>query len=269
MEDNRPSYRLEMFEGPLDLLLSLIAKNQIDIYDIPIAEIFDQYTAYLEKMKELDMEIAAEFLAMASQLMLIKSRMLLPKEVVDGEEIDPREDLVRTLLEYRRAKEEARFLGDRYAVYFGRYTKETDEVGVDRTYVEEQQTAYLLSAMERMMERFRLEERMQNKDASKTLASILTNRPASIKERTAKILTLLRKKQQVGFLELMTQCRTRSEIVASFMAVLALIARQKIGTLYQESAPDDPVIVLLDDGARDDPDGAAGEDRDGLDVFGF
>ena len=120
MEDNKPSYKLEVFEGPLDLLLSLIAKNEIDIYDIPIAVIFEQYMDYINMMKRLDMEIASDFIVMASELMLIKSRMLLPKTVVDGVEVDPREELVQTLLEYRRAKEEAVYLADRYARFSGR-----------------------------------------------------------------------------------------------------------------------------------------------------
>ena len=100
------NFKLEIFEGPLDLLLSLISKNKVDIYDIPISLILDQYLEYLEDMRRMDMDIAGEFITMASELMLIKSRMLLPKSPLE-EDIDPRERLAQALIEYKRAKEAA------------------------------------------------------------------------------------------------------------------------------------------------------------------
>ena len=94
------SFKLEVFEGPLDLLLKLIAKNKVDIYDIPISLIFDQYMEYIEQAREMDMELAGEFINMAVQLMLIKSRMLLPKPAnSDAVEEDPREELTALLKE--------------------------------------------------------------------------------------------------------------------------------------------------------------------------
>jgi segregation and condensation protein A len=105
---------MEVFEGPLDLLLSLIAKHKMDIRDIQIAIIFDQYMEYVEEMKRMDMEIAGEFITMASELMYIKSRMLLPKQ-----EEDPREELVRVLMEYKTAKEIAGWLSDREEDFAG------------------------------------------------------------------------------------------------------------------------------------------------------
>lgn len=259
MEENRPSYKLEVFEGPLDLLLSLIAKNQIDIYDIPIAEIFEQYTAYIEEMKRLDMDIASEFLVMASELMLIKSRLLLPKEVVDGVEVDPREELVQTLLEYRRAKEEAVFLADRYRIYFGRYTKETDEVGVDKTFVSEQESAFLTEALARILRRIRLDESMHNEDASRTLNSILNDRPATVSERTVAVITSLRKTRVARFMDLMLECRTKSEVIASFMAILSLISRQRIVADYDDGDPTDPRIRLIDDSMLEEEEEATEE----------
>ena len=105
--------KLEMFEGPLDLLLFLIRKNEIDIYDIPIAVITKQFLEYVEIIKELDLELAGDFLLMAATLMKIKSRMLLPSDEEDDEELeDPREELVRRLLEYQQYKEVASWLED-------------------------------------------------------------------------------------------------------------------------------------------------------------
>ena len=246
MEDNKPSYKLEVFEGPLDLLLSLIAKNEIDIYDIPIAVIFEQYMDYINMMKRLDMEIASDFIVMASELMLIKSRMLLPKTVVDGVEVDPREELAQTLLEYRRAKEEAVYLADRYARFYGRYTKETDEVGIDKTYVSDQESVYLIDALSRLLQRVRLDESMKNDDAEKTLSHILHQKPASIAERTGAIFSMLQEKKKLRFLEIMYSCRSKSEIIASFMAILSLISSQRVVTEYAEDDAFNPNVCLVE-----------------------
>ena len=123
--DGKYQVRLEAFEGPMELLLHLIQVNKIDIYDIPIAALTEQYMAYLAEMRRFDIEVASEFLVMAATLLLIKSRMLLPKtpkETEEDEEIDPREELVRRIVEYQRykkvslemaerAEEESRFVG--------------------------------------------------------------------------------------------------------------------------------------------------------------
>jgi segregation and condensation protein A len=112
------SYRLnlDVFEGPFDLLLYLIKKNEIDVYDIPIATILDEFLAYVEVIKELDLDVAGDFILMGATLMHIKSRMLLPQESLaleEGAETDPRADLVRQLLEYKRYKEVAHSLEER------------------------------------------------------------------------------------------------------------------------------------------------------------
>ena len=107
------TYKLEQFEGPLDLLLSLIQKNKVSITDIPIALICDQYVEYIARAQELDMELASEFIVMASELMLIKSRMLLPKTEEESE--DPRATLTDALLRYQQAKEAAQKLSPMYA----------------------------------------------------------------------------------------------------------------------------------------------------------
>ena len=194
------------------------------------------------------MDVASEFIVMASELMLIKSRMLLPKVVVEGVEVDPREDLVRTLLEYQRAKEEAAYLADRYKQFFGRFTKETDEVGVDKTFVADQESAYLLEALERILKRIRLDEDMKNEDAAKTLTHIITQRPSTVSERTDVILATLREKRKASFMDLMMACRSRSEIIASFMAILALISSQKIVARYDENDQSyNPEIHLVEE----------------------
>ena len=111
-------YKSETFDGPLDLLLSLIQKNKVSIYDIPIAEILDQYVDYMESMRSENIQIAAEFIVMAAELIYIKSKMLLPRE---EEEEDPREGLVNALVEYQKIKVAAAFFGERMEFFFSRY----------------------------------------------------------------------------------------------------------------------------------------------------
>ncbi|HEY8488437.1 MAG TPA: segregation/condensation protein A [Thermaerobacter sp.] len=125
--------RLDQFEGPLDLLLQLIEKQEIDIHDIPIARITEQYLAHLEAMRQLDLEVTSEFVVLAAQLIDIKARMLLPPEPRPGEdeepaEEDPREELVRRLLEYRQYKEAARYLSQLAERYGGRYPRLAEAV---------------------------------------------------------------------------------------------------------------------------------------------
>ena len=135
------TYRLEAFEGPLDLLLSLIQKNKVEISDIPIALICDQYMAYITEAERLDMDLASEFIVMASELMLIKSKMLLPK--AEPEEEDPRAELADALRKYQQAKAAAALLGKAYPTFSGRMVKDTDEISVDKTFVADQSVTSL------------------------------------------------------------------------------------------------------------------------------
>jgi len=143
------TYKLEEFEGPLDLLLSLISKNKVNIEDIPISLICDQYMSYIAEAQRLDMELASEFIVMASELMLIKSRMLLPKADDDTE--DPRKVLTDALIRYQQAKAAATKFAPLYAYYSGRMAKDTDEVTVDREFVADQKPESLCIAVKRII----------------------------------------------------------------------------------------------------------------------
>lgn len=143
------TYKLDKFEGPLDLLLNLIHKNKVQIEDIPISLICDQYIEYIAKAQELDIELAVEFLSMASELMLIKSRMLLPREV--PEEEDPRARLAEAIARLEAAKKAAEKLGERFKIYGGRMAKDTDEISVDKTFVADQDPQKLYDAMRRVL----------------------------------------------------------------------------------------------------------------------
>ena len=148
------SYHLPSFDGPLDLLLALIAKNKIDITDIPIALIFDQYMEYISAAQALDMELAGEFIIMASRLMLIKSRMLLPRE--EKEEEDPR---AAALLEYSRIKGVSEMLGSYYEAHGGRIAKDPETLPDDKSYVADDSIARLERAFRSVLTgRFRSEK---------------------------------------------------------------------------------------------------------------
>ena len=146
--NNKLNFKLEVYEGPLDLLLALIAKNKVSIYDIPISLIFEQYMEYIDAMREMDMEVAGEFINMAAELMLIKSRMILPKAKSDTEEEDPRAALAAALIAYKRAKMAATPLAALYSEYSGRTVKETDEIDVDNSYVAPHELDMLVKALQ-------------------------------------------------------------------------------------------------------------------------
>ena len=239
------SYKLEVFEGPLDLLLSLISKNKVDIYDIPISLIFDQYMDYIDKLQELNMDVASSFIVMASELMLIKSRMLLPKPKNEEEE-DPRDDLVTLLLMYQQAKKCAQELSERWDTYSGRYIKETDEVLVDKNFVSDQDTAYLVKALEKLVLRIKLDKAAENEDSTVTLNSIVRKKPASVSARTRFILEHLKERGHILFEDLMLMSESRSELVASFIALLTLISVQRVMVSLED--PENPMVVMKEGG---------------------
>lgn len=216
------TYHLEKFDGPLDLLLSLIAKNKVNIADIPISLICDQYMAYLSAAQALDMEIAAEFLVMASELMLIKSRMLLPR--LEEEEEDPRAALADALLQYQRAKAAAVKLNERFALYGGRMAKDTDEISVDRSFTADHDPELLRKALRHIL----AQTKSHPRDASPTFTPLIA-RPIVPVE--AKIIGILGHMQAHGastLSELLAGSASRSDLIAAFLGVLELIKVRRL-----------------------------------------
>ena len=129
--------RLDIFEGPLDLLLYLIKKDHLNVYDIPIAEVVNQYIQFLELMQLLDINVASEYMVMAANLISIKSKMLLPREEVEEElEEDPREELIKKLLEYEKFKEAAEFLRDKEVERNRYYRRPSQDSAPTEVYIE-------------------------------------------------------------------------------------------------------------------------------------
>jgi len=211
---------LDIFEGPLDLLLYLIKKNEVDIYDIPIAVITDQYLEYLDLMKALNLDVVGEFLVMASTLTAIKSRMLLPPsedEEEGDEEIDPRAELMEHLLEYQRYKEAAHQLKDRDLLekdIFTRIQSEEQSLQVDKdTAVIEVNLFDLVDALRKVIER---------KDLAGDFMEVTVEK-ISVKDKMVEILEKLKENQQITFQSLFDEITTRYEIIVAFLSILELM----------------------------------------------
>ncbi|MBE6639064.1 MAG: segregation/condensation protein A [Ruminococcaceae bacterium] len=252
--DDALRFKLETFEGPLDLLLKLIAKNKVDIMDIPIVLIFDQYMEYIDRMKRMDMDIAGEFITMAAELMLIKSKMLLPKQKNEEEE-DPRAVLAAALTAYKCAKEAAGELNTRYAVYGGRMVKESEDIAPDTSYVAPQDTDALIHAFEKLLRRKKLQEESKNAAPAKTLQEIVTKKITPIQHRVYSVLRHLKKNGSTPFEALMlASSTTRSDLIASFAALLQLIRRHLV--IITVDDPENPILEINYDRTKFSPDSA-------------
>lgn len=214
--------KLEKFEGPFDLLFYLIEKNQIDIYDIPILEITDQYMDYLNAMQELDLEIASEFLVMAATLLHIKSRMLLPsREPVAEDEVDPREELILKLVEYKKYKEFAQALKEREQKWERVHYKLPEPLPqIDVEYELDVSPVVLRSVFIDVMKRYK--EKMN--DVSTKMKRILNQEKVSLKSKVREILDFLGRGIRICFNKLYnTKEKSRLEVATGFLAMLQVV----------------------------------------------
>ena len=218
-----PIYKIETFEGPLDLLLTLIQKNKMDIRDIQITIIFDQYMEYIEQMKALDMEIAGEFIVMASELMYIKSKMLLPR--LEPEEEDPRKRLELALIEYKRAKEAAKYFEQQFSTYGRRMTKDTDEIPPDTKHISKQDLSLLEKALERLIAR----KEARTEEPYSTISPIIQRVIVPVGVTVRKVVKRLRECGKMRFEQLFDDAANRSEAVALFLAILTLVKEGHMG----------------------------------------
>ncbi|KAF1304220.1 MULTISPECIES: segregation/condensation protein A [Enterococcus] len=222
--------KLAVFEGPLDLLLHLIQKLELDIYDIPIADVTEQYMEYIHTMKTLELEVAGEYLVMAASLMAIKSQMLLPKQelepIDDAYEEDPREALVAQLLEYRKYKYAAEQLSEKAEERSQYYTKEPMDIEDYRETTEELpehqlNTIDLFLAFHQM-----LEKRKKRKVLETTISADENTIEEKIKELQEKMRQFTGKRGRS--FESFFVSYSKSEIVATFLALLELMKKGQI-----------------------------------------
>jgi segregation and condensation protein A len=250
--------KLDAFEGPLDLLLHLIEKNKVNIYDIPIAEITEQYLMYLAEIPEEDMDRASEFLVMAATLINIKSKMLLPPEVnEEGEEIDPREELVQQLLEYKMYRYIADELRGRqmdagYVMYKDpsipkellSYREPPD---VDKLFAGVE-LEDLHSIFERLMK-----QQVQRLDPVRSRFGKIEKESVTLPDKLDKLKKYARKHKRFSFRKLMEDTETKMDIIITFMAVLEMMKHGSI-VVRQDHAFDDIEIeskLTEEDGGED------------------
>ncbi len=226
-----PELKIQQFEGPLDLLFHLIEKNDIDIYDIPIAEITDQYMAFLDQMSTLDMDVASDFLVMAATLIHIKSRMLLPdKRTLQAEEgEDPREELVIRLLHYRRCKILASDLRDRFSDYSKcTYRLPATPLSLDiqvKPPVQEFDNTLIEKACEDVCER----NKNRFADISMKITHILKRDKISIRDKIRFVWGQLTSRGKLFFHELFPAKNvSKMDKIVGFLAVLELLRSNKI-----------------------------------------
>ncbi len=232
--------KLEIYDGPLDLLLDLIKKNEMDIYNIPISEITHQYLQYLETLKSLDLEVAGDFIVMAATLIHIKSKTLLPQiteDEVDDSGLDPRNELVRKLLEYQAFKEAARELGflqtERGKVFTRQITDyylsdlSAEDVGIDTFSANFYD---LIAAFQKVL----------SKHGREAMHEVY-EQVVSIDEKITTIKSLFVTRNTIRFFDLFSERWTKNELIATFLALLEIV-RMKVAVVKQDSQFEDIIL---------------------------
>ena len=230
--------KLEVFEGPLDLLLHLIKENKMDIFDIEIESITRQYLDYIHKMKEQNLDIASAYLVMASELTLIKARMLLPRPKVDEEETeeeDPRVELVARLLEYQAYKEITKTLKENESKRQEIHTKLPENIN---NYIEENTVITGEGSIDLLVDAFR--KFLVRKSEEKPLSTKVTMKEITVSSRKLEIKSILKKEKKVSFFKLFP-VSTKEYIVATFLAILDM-ARNKELLIKQEELFSDIIV---------------------------
>jgi len=217
---------LDIFEGPLDLLLYLIKKNDLDVYDIPIAFVLEKYMVYLDTLKDLNIDLAGEFLLMAAELAHVKSKMLLPDEGLDeeAEEEDPRSDLVRRLLEYQQYKEASETLTERSMLSRDVFVPQTPER------LERSSDGPVEGDIFELVEAF---SKMIQKAPPDGFHDIAVDQ-ISVSERIYQIIGMIKKGVTIAIEELMGEDLSRYNIVVTFLALLEM-CRLKMVRVYQSA----------------------------------
>ena len=238
--------KLQVFEGPLDLLLHLIDKNKIDIYDIPIVEITNQYMEYIKAMDEKDMHVMSEFLVMAATLLDIKCKMLLPAEVIEEGEEDPRQELVEQLLQYKLYKYMSYELRDRQFEGERTFYKEPTLPSEVLEYVEPVDMEKLigdltLTQLEKIFQD--VLKKQENKiDPVRSQFGKLEKEEVSLPEKLNKVREYIKKHKKFSFRKLLEEQASKMQVVVTFLAILELM---KMGTIQisQKKTFEDIVIT--------------------------
>jgi len=231
--------KLEVFEGPLDLLLHLIKINEVDISDIPIATITDQYLEYLDLMRALDINVAGDFLVMASTLMHIKSKILIPKQEDDLAEIeDPREEIIRSLTEYMQLKDAAHELASRDILYRDVFKR---GIKIERG---EEDIATTKVTLYDLMDAFKKVIRKKHPG----IVLRFSAQSWSVKKKMVEIIRILKEKKKLLLGDLFSTMESVSEMIATFLALLELV-RTGFVNVFQEKESSDIMLETINEKA--------------------
>lgn len=236
IQENTWRIELPQFEGPFDLLLFFIERDELDIHDIPIAKITHDFLTYMHTMREMNIELAAEFILVASTLMRIKAKMLLPRPVFNeaGEEVDPREELVRRLLEYKRYKEvlaELEKMEEEQAKRAERgFSKQEEKLFMQSQYPEEELVGLDMYALMRTFQRIwaRHHEQLQKP------RHVIRKYPYTVEEVKNNLLEKVQLSQRVDFVSFVMEEKVLIYVVFTFLAILELVQLQKISITVGE-----------------------------------
>lgn len=233
-------FKINEFEGPLDLLLHLIKESKMNIMDIEIEKITEQYINYLNLQEKMNLEVASEYLVMASELIELKSKMLLPNPKNDeGEEEDPREELVNRLLEYQAYKEITKVLHDKENLRREIYTKSPENI---RNYVEENVSIASDVTLDDLVDAFK--KFLERKKDNKPLQTKITVNEITVSSRRYEIRNILKQKRKISFFELFPIV-SKEYVIATFLAVLEM-AKNKELTISQNDTFDDIICEAVE-----------------------
>lgn len=237
------SFKLQIFEGPLDLLMHLINKNKVSIYDIPISQITEQYLEYIEEMDHYDIEVSSQFLVMAATLLYIKSKMLLPKDDDEAEEEDPRLDLTQRLEEYKRMKMAASYLREKE--FSGGFIYYKPREYIQPVLIDESLKLVTLQSLKEAAENVVYLINRKKPVSVKNFSGIVGRDPIPVFTKVKLFVKSFLNKKKIKFLDLFKGVKSRDEAVASFLAVLELMKMNKIKV---EQKKDDIEIIYVGKG---------------------
>lgn len=231
LETKKYLLKIDNFEGPLDLLCHLIDKNKMDIYDINLSEITDQYIEYLKKQEELNLEIASEFLVMASTLLYLKSKKLLPKQEDEEEELTE-EELIRRIIEYKKFKEISKKLKENYLEYSNRYYKLQEEIKLPKQKLEKEYEKNTIPDIYSNLVKRNKEKVNQN---AKNIEKIAITDNYTVASKVKEMYKVLIKQKRFIFNKLFSiNKRNKQEVVTAFSGLLELSRRNKVETDQKE-----------------------------------
>ncbi|SHH35548.1 segregation/condensation protein A [Clostridium grantii] len=241
--------KIENFEGPFDLLLHLIRKNKMDIYDVKIYEITNQYLKYIESMKEMDLEVTSEFIVIAATLLYIKSSMLLPKSFNEEEEdeTDPKEELIKRLIEYNKFKNVSHFLATKESEVGVRFFKKAEIIEI-----EEEPTIEDLLKKVSILDLFLIYNDIISRFSEKINDNNVIQKEIpmdryKIEDKMEELQEAVKENKRMNFTEIMNNCEYKIEIVVTFMAMLELIKTRTIKVLQDKNYQDIYIEGVLTD----------------------